>query len=305
MLNGDIDLNLLVTFDKVYQKGSVSAAAEALGVTQPAVSRSLKRLRLLLGDELFVRTSTGMEPTSFAIALAEPLAYALGTINEIVSRPVVFEPRKSTREFTIALTDIGEIYILPRLMDVLKKEAPTVTITTVRPNPASLREEMEAGRIDLAIGQLDVLDHGFFKRQLLRQGYVCMYRTGHPIASKKKMTVSDFSNAEHVVVSAKGTGHAQVEELLDRKGLRKNIRLRVPHYVALGHILKTTDLIATVPYSLAMPTLSPFRLAFCVHPVELPKLAINQFWHGRFHRDPSNQWLRTLIAEHCSSEPSQ
>ncbi len=93
--------------------------------------------------------------------------------------------------------------------------------------------------------------------------------------------------------------------LPSHQGLRKNIHLRVPHYVALGHILQTTDLIATVPYSLAIPSLSPFKLAFCEHPLELPTLAVDQFWHERLHRDPANRWLRTLIAEHCSSRPHE
>src|SRR6476659_6162696 len=128
----DIDLNLLVVFQQLFTERRVSVVADNLGLTQPAISNALNRLRKMLGDELFLRTSRGMEPTPYASQLAEPIAYALTTIHDTLSRKVEFDPASSTRKFTIAMTDIGEIHFLPKLMSKLSDIAPGVTVSTVR-----------------------------------------------------------------------------------------------------------------------------------------------------------------------------
>lgn len=290
----DLDLNLLVVFNQVLTERSVSKVADKLGVTQSAVSNCLARLRKALGDQLFLRTSHGMEPTPFAEQLAEPVAYVLGTLHSALNQRTTFDPASSQRAFTIGMTDIGEIYTLPPLMDVLERDAPDVSISTVRDTAINLKDEMEAGVVDLAIGLLPQLTAGFFQRRLLRQGYVCLLRKGHRL-SNRKLTLKDFSDATHVVVIAAGTGHAKVDELLDRSGVKRRIRLTVPHYVALGHILQRSDMVATVPALLAEKITEPFGLVAVRHPAPLPEIAINLFWHAKYHKDPANQWLRGLI----------
>src|SRR5438105_3553547 len=170
----DIDLNLLVVFHQLLLDRRVSAAADSLGLTQPAVSNALGRLRRALNDELFVRTSRGMEPTPLAQRLAEPIAQALGSLHSTLNQRASFDPRTSNRSFTIAMTDIGEIYFIPRLMAALSKAAPGVSVSTVRNQAVNLREDMEAGRVDLALGLLPQLKTGFFQRRLFRHTYVCM-----------------------------------------------------------------------------------------------------------------------------------
>jgi DNA-binding transcriptional LysR family regulator len=295
----DIDLNLLVVFNQLLAERRVGGVAQSLGITQPAVSNALMRLRRRLGDELFLRTSNGMEPTPFAARLAAPVAHALGTLHAALNQPASFDPATSTRMFVLAMTDIGEIYFLPTLMDLLSRLAPHVAISTVRNSAASLKHEMEAGRVDLALGWLPDLKAGFFQRRLFRHRYVCMFRKGH-LLDKRRMTLKEFSGAEHVVVNAAGTGHNRVDSMLDERGIARRIRLRVPHFVAVGHILRDTDLIATVPERFALRCVEPFGLAYVSHPAKLPEIAINQFWHARFHREPSNQWLRGTIAENFS-----
>jgi DNA-binding transcriptional LysR family regulator len=155
----DVDLNLLVVFHQLLAQRRVNAVAQSLGITQPAVSNALSRLRRLLGDELFLRTSRGMEPTPFAEQLAEPVAYSLGTLHSALNQRASFEPATSTRTFVLAMTDIGEIYFLPPLMEVLGRVARAVSVSTVRNASANLKEDMEAGRVDLALGLLpDFLD---------------------------------------------------------------------------------------------------------------------------------------------------
>lgn len=290
----DIDLNLLLVFNELLKSGRVHVVADRLALTQPAVSNALARLRRTLGDDLFVRTATGMRPTPFAEALAEPVAYALGAIHGALNQSAVFDPAKSRQTFTIAMTDIGEIHFLPELVERLAIAAPGVSIGTVRNQSIDLAREMEAGNVHLAIGLLPHLQAGFFQRRLLMQRYVCLYRKGHAFDGRE-ITPADFGAADHIGIVAAGTGHGIVDEMFDRLGVMRKIRLRVPHFVSVGHILCSTDLIATVPEVLARRISEPFDLAFQAHPVALPEISIGLYWHSKFHRDAGNQWLRDMI----------
>lgn len=292
----DIDLNLLVVFQQLLVTRRVSKVAENLGLTQPAVSNALARLRKLLGDELFLRTPGGMVPTPYAEQLAESVSYALAMIHGALNHRAGFEPATSQRVFRVGMTDIGEIYFLPRLLERLARDAPGVRLSTVRSTAVNLKDAMEAGTVDLAIGLLPQLKAGFFQRRLFRQPYVCLYRQGHRL-DRRRITLAEFSRAEHVVVVSEGTGHGKVDELLERMGVVRDVRLTVPHYVAIGHILQATQMVATVPEKMAQGMVAPFGLAYGAHPAQLPQVAINLFWHTKVHRDPANQWLRGLLVD--------
>jgi DNA-binding transcriptional LysR family regulator len=290
----DIDLNLLVIFNQLLIERNVSKVAENLGLGQPAVSNALARLRKLFGDELFLRTSSGMQPTPFADQLAESIGYALGMIHGAINVKNSFDPATSKRRFSIGMTDIGEIHILPGLMEKIPELAPSVSISTVRNTAINLKDAMEAGHIDLAIGLLPQLKAGFFQQRLFTQHYVCMFRDGHPL-DKKKVLASDFYEADHVAIVSTGTGHGMVDEILDKNLAQRKVKLTVPHFVAVSRILQSTNLIATVPERLAEHMAKPFGLKYIPHPVKLPQIAINLFWHAKYHKDPANQWLRGLL----------
>lgn len=292
----DIDLNLLVVFKHLLAERSVSRVAAVLDLTQPAVSNALGRLRKLLGDELFLRTATGMEPTPFAEQLADSVTYALGMIHSALNQRTSFDPATSDRPFVIGMTDIGEIYFLPALTQRLRREAPGVTISTVRNTAVNLRDDLESGKVDLAIGLLPQLKSGFFQRRLFTQRYVCLMRKGHPL-DRPKITLAQFSAAEHLLVVSEGTGHGKVDEVLRRSGVERKVILTVPHFVAIGHILQAADLVATVPERLAERMTKPFSLVAVPHPARLPEVAINVFWHAKYHKSPANQWLRALVFE--------
>jgi DNA-binding transcriptional LysR family regulator len=292
----EIDLNLLVVFNQLLLERRVSRTAEALGVSQPAVSNSLAKLRKLFGDELFLRTPQGMQPTPFADQLAESVSYAMGMIHSGINQRTSFDPLKAQQAFTIGMTDIGEIYFLPALVERLAREAPGVTLSTVRNTTVNLRDELEAGKVDLAVGLLPQLKSGFFQRRLFLQSYVCLMRHGHRLA-KKRISVAEFMAAEHLVVISAGTGHGKVDELLQRSGVDRRVRLTVPHYVSVGHILRGSDMVATVPERLADRLIEPFDLVKVPHPAKLPVVAINVFWHAKYHRSPSNTWLRSVVFE--------
>jgi len=292
----DIDLNLLVVFKQLLLDRSVSTVGEKLGLTQPAVSNSLKRLRAALKDDLFLRTSKGMEPTPYALHLAEPVIYALNTLQTALTTRDSFDPFASTRTFNLAMTDIGEMYFMPPLMEALAQRAPHIQISTLRPNAGNLKEDMESGAVDLALGLLPELQTGFFQRRLFRHRYVCMFRKDHPSA-KSPMSLRQFSELEHVGVVALNTGHGEVDGLLERAGIKRRMRLVVPHFIAVGPILHSTDLIATVPQRFAVRCEVPFGLTTSPHPAKLPDIAINLFWHAKYNRDPGNMWLRQLFVE--------
>ena len=292
----DVDLNLLIVFKHLLAERSVSRTAAALDLSQPAVSNALGRLRKLLDDELFLRTPSGMEPTPFAEQLAESVTYALGMIHGALNQRTSFDPATSKRSFVVGMTDIGEIYFLPALMQRLRKDAPRVTISTVRNTAVNLRDDLESGKVDLAIGLLPQLKGGFFQRRLFAQKYVCLMRQGHPL-DKKRITLAEFTAAEHLLVVSEGSGHGKVDEVLKRSGVERRIILAVPHFVAVGHILQATDLVATVPHRLAQRMVEPFALVAVPHPAALPEVAINVFWHAKFHKLPANQWLRGVVFE--------
>jgi DNA-binding transcriptional LysR family regulator len=291
-----IDLNLLVIFHQMLIDRRVSLSAEKLGLTQPAVSNALKRLRTLLKDELFVRTAKGMEPTPYALHLAVPVGQALDALKTAFKERDVFDPMTSTRTFTLAMTDIGEIYFMPPLLDALARLAPHIKISTLRNNVGHLTEEMEAGSVDLALGLLPQLKAGFFQRRLFKHRYVCMFRKEHPLA-KSPISLESYSALEHLGVIAANTGHSEMEALLERRGIKRHVRLIVPHFVAVGHILQSTDLIATVPERFASRCEKPFGLVTSSLPVKLPEIAINLFWHAKYNREPANMWLRQLMIE--------
>ncbi len=294
----DIDLNLLVIFQQLLQERRVSAVAANLGLSQPTISNALNRLRQQLNDELFLRTSTGMEPTAYAMQLAEPIGYALSAIHETLNQRTRFDPSNSQRKFIVGMNDIGEIYFLPKLMEILSEIAPGISISTIRTTGSNLAEDMEAGRIDIAIGWLPHLKSGFFQRRLFVQEYVCMFRRGHALERDSPLSKEDFETAEHVIVSAAGTGHATVDGSIERLGIKRNAVLSVPHFVAVGHILSATNMIATVPERFARQCVDPFDLRYAAVPLKLPEIGINLFWHSRFHKESGNQWLRGLIFDH-------
>ena len=290
----DIDLNQLVLFQHLMTERRVSRVAEKLGLTQPAVSNTLAKLRRQFGDDLFVRTPAGMMPTPFAEQLAEPIGYALAMIHSGLNQHSRFDPASAQRSLTIAMTDIGEIVFLPRLMERLRQTAPGLRVSTVRTTSEHLREDMEAGQVDLAIGPLPQLQAGFFQRRLFRQQYVCLFRRGHAMDGPA-LSLEDFTRAEHLVIVSAGTGHGRVDEQMRRAGVQRDIRLTVPHFVSVGHLLRSTDLVATVTERLAESLALPFDLAYRPHPVALPEVSINVFWHAKVHRSPVHQWLRSLV----------
>lgn len=300
-----IDLNLLRVLHELLRHRHVSRAADALGLSQPATSNALRRLRGLLGDELLVRSPGGMQPTPYALGLAEPLARALGALQDALNQRAHFQPQSSTRVFTLAMSDVGEIYFLPVLVPDLARHAPGVTLRTVSLHSPALAEALASGAIDLALGLLPQLRAGFYQQALFRQRYVCLMRRGHP-GARQPLGRAAFHAFDHVRVEAPGTGHGQqVHEQLARLKLHPRVRLTVPDFVALGHVLASTDLVATVPERLAERVCAPLGLLARPLPGRSPTVTIHQFWHAGMHGDTGHQWLRARIGTLFGSARAQ
>lgn len=293
-LPSNLDLNLLRVLVQVHADRNVSLAAEHLGMSQPAVSSALKRLREALGDRLFIPTARGMQATPLADEIAPQIASALAAIGETMACKVRFDAATSRRQFALAMTDIGEIHFLPALMRTLRACAPGVSVATVRNAAVNLRVEMEQGKVDLALGHLPDLTTDFHQRRLFTQRYVCLFRKGHPLESSSQ-PLQAYAQAEHAQVLSVGTGHGRVDEFIDKAGVERRIRLRLPHFVALADVLESSDLVATVPEVLARRSVRHFALGWRAHPVDLPPIEIRVFWHAMVHQDPANRWLRELI----------
>jgi DNA-binding transcriptional LysR family regulator len=217
-------------------------------------------------------------------------------LENALNRRDSFDPATSSRTFTLGMTDIGEIYFMPTLMEHLSRIAPSVKISTLRHHPGQLNEDMACGKVDIAIGLLPGLTTGFFQRRLFKQRYVCMFRQGHPHASQP-ITLAQYKALSHVGVTSVNTGHGEIDEWIERKGIQRKIQLHVPHFVAVGHILQSSDLIATVPERFAEKCALPFDLAISALPFKLPDIAIHVFWHAKYNREPANMWLRQLLVQ--------
>lgn len=290
----DLDLNLLRVLVQVHTDRSVSVAAANLGVSQPAVSRALVRLRAQLGDRLFVPTARGMQATPLAERLAPLVAAALGALGETLTSGLHFDAATSQRQFTLAMTDIGEVHFLPQLVKAIRHDAPGVSLATLRQTAVDLRLEMEQGRVDLALGHLPDLATDFHQRLLFQQRYVCLFRKGHPLATAAD-PLQAYADAEHALVLSPGTGHGRADEFIDKAGVLRRIRLRVPHFGALPDVLESSDLVATVPEVFARRSALRFELDHRPHPVDLPPIEIRAFWHAKVHQDPANRWLRAQV----------
>lgn len=294
-----LDLNLLVILQHLLEERSISAVARRLQLSQPAVSNALRRLRTALDDELFVRSAQGMQPTPLAERLAEPVGEALSLLSHMLDFRDAFDPAGGTRRFVVAMSDVGETHFMPTLLGLCAASSPGVRIDTVRLAGPDLRREMEAGRVDLAVGAFEDLGGSFFQRMLFRQGYLTLYREGHPTAHAD-MTRQEFIQARHLVVS-RALPYGQVNQSLERAGVVLSEHFSVPHFGAVPYIVAENDLLATVPQKLALSVAMRFGLRTLAPPLRVPYLQTNMFWSRRFHRDAANQWLRGLIVDNFAS----
>ncbi len=291
-----LDLNLLRVFDAVIRLGSVSRAAEELGMTQPSTSGQLAKLREALSDPLFVRESHGVAPTPFSENLYPYVRDALDTIGRGLKDVRQFDPQADNRTFTIIMTDIGETTILPSIIRAFSRFSPSISFRAINLPTHETPDALKSGLAELAIAYMPYLDIGFFQRKLFSTDYICLARNGHPEVAKG-VSMAAFKAAGHVVAEARGTGHFYLlEQNFDALGIDRRIKVRVPNFMSIPNIVSGTELLATVPraFGLALKD-GPPNLRGHEHPIRLPSIDVKMLWHERFHKDPAHRWLREQI----------
>lgn len=294
----DIDLNLLKVLDAVARMRSVSAAAAELQMSQPGVSSALARLRVRLGDQLLVRSSNGMMPTPFAEALVAQTRDFLVRLNAHVGEGRDFEPASSDSVFRLAMSDIGEMSMVPALIADLKLRAPSATLHSVSLPHGQLISALEQGMVDLAVGYMpDLTGAGLYQQRLFDHGFSCLMRAGHRLAERVRLRRSDYEDADHVAVHTPVRSQDLIDRTIEQKGIRRRIVMHTPHFMSLPVIIAQSDLIATVPSAVGSTFVDTGLLVSRPPPFASPRFAVKQYWHRRFHDDPRNRWLRQRLAD--------
>ncbi|USZ14368.1 LysR family transcriptional regulator [Moraxella sp. FZFQ2102] len=289
-----LDIRLLQLFHAIYTHENISHAAASLDIGQPAASIGLSKLRKHFDNQLFVRVGHQMLPTEFAKELAPLITQTLEQVRLINDYRRAFDPAISTRTFTLGLTDISHLQLVPKLAAYLHTHAPHICLNVV-PIDAATPTLMSSGQIDLAIGFIPQLEAGFYQQTLFHQHYVALVRHDHPRIAES-LSLQDYERENHLEIVPSGTGHYMAENEIQRLGVTRNIRMRMPGYLGVDAVVKNTDLIATVPEKLGF-LLDDAGCRIYPLPFELSGFDVKQHWHARMHKNSDNRWLRQVCFE--------
>jgi DNA-binding transcriptional LysR family regulator len=289
----DIDLNLLRLFDAVYRLRNVSRAAASLALSQPAASQGLARLRLGLRDALFVRAPGGVRPTPRGHRLALAIQTAIATIEGALNEGERFQPAQSRMTYRLYLSDIGEAHFLPTLMAALRREAPGVRLETSPLPHSDIRDSLDAGIIDFAMGFLPSV-RGTQQIRLTQDRYAVLLRMGHPMLERRGRsapTVHDLGRLEYIAVRS----HPETLRILQDLGLEERVRLTSANLLATSEIIKSTDLAALMPRSIARKLAEASDLDVPEPPLPRSEITVSLHWSKRFESDPAHVWMRQLL----------
>ena len=292
----DPDLHQLQVFDVLLREHSLTRAARELGVTQPALSKTLAQLRRYFDDPLFIRIAKRMEPTVKALQLQKPVRGILDRTTSLRREHTSFDPRLSHRTFNFCVVDAGLLKLLPPLVNRLLIEAPNVRLHVHQLEGKYLERWLESGKLDFAMGSFPSMPKGIRRQPLWVERYVSVARRRHPRLSSEP-TLRAFVAEKHVLVSLPSSGHAHqtMQRLLEAAIPGENILCEIPIFIAAAILVEHTDVIATLPLSVAAALAKDLNLQVITPPLKLPKIEISQYWHDRFHRDPPNEWIRSMF----------
>ncbi len=288
-----VDLNLFIVFDAIYTEANLTRAGQIVGITQPAVSNALSRLRETFNDPLFVRTAQGMVPTPMAQNIIGPVRNALQLLRVSVQESRSFNPQQANKTYRISMTDLTETVILPPLFQRLKRLAPMVQVESFLAKRRETTKELAAGRLDFAVDAPLNTDPQVRHVKLMEDRYICAMRPGHPLA-KDKLSLDEYLSLTHIQISSRRSGLGYVDLSLGKMGLQRKVTLRSQHYLMASSILMNTDMAMTVP--------ERFARRHGLHQVPLPvsdvpALETHLYWHESTDQDPANRWMREQIIE--------
>jgi DNA-binding transcriptional LysR family regulator len=295
----NLNLQSMKIFLAVLDHRAVGAAAAALGMSQSGLSTALARLRVTLGDTLFVSTASGMQPTSRAKELASPMREAVHCIEQRIMNKSTFDPAVDEREFRVAASDTAEAMYMPRALNALTRIAPRVRLRVMATAQPQLHRALSEGQVDLALGYFpDLMSAEFVRRRIGQHGFVCI------CSANNRELIRDFSlkkyvEARHVVVEAPTRTHGLLETYVQKRGIRRDAALTTPHFMSLPEIIANTELIATVPDAIAETFADNRRLARLPLPFRSPVFDAHLHWSKSVNSDPAHRWLRGILFDAC------
>ncbi|MCP4470301.1 MAG: LysR family transcriptional regulator [Gammaproteobacteria bacterium] len=306
---GRVDLNLLVYLDALLRERNVTRAADQLGLSQPAMSNGLRRLRDLFEDPLLVRTSAGMTPTERAEELQPVVRELLSTIDKAVQPRTDFDAHSAKRVFRIMASDYAESTLLPRILLKLRESAPGISLDIMTPSDVSF-QDVEQGKVDMAINRFDALPQSFHQKDIWQDGFSCLMRANNPVLGS--FTLDSYLDAQHVWVSKTGMGVGigvnpddvqrlgWVDGALARLGKKRRITLFTRHYQAAMLLAERTDLIVTLPSKAAVLQQDNSRVVIKTPPFEIPPIDLKMAWSPLLHHNPAHRWMRQLTVDAAS-----
>lgn len=293
---GGLDLNLLLVLDAVLAERSVTRAAARLGLSQPAVSNALARLRARLSDPLVVRTAHGVVPTDYALRISGPVRQALFLLHDAIASNELFDASTVSRSFTIAMSDFTAFVLLPSLLDVLGREAPGAGLNVVPWPGRRARTLLERGEIDFAVGHLSAPPVGVHSLVLFEDRFVCVASAKHP-RIRTRLTLRAYSKLSHVVVASEAsTAPTRVDRFLEERQLRRKIGLRVSSFLMVPPIVAATDMIAALGLRVAEPLSKTHGLRLLEPPFPEERRTFFLLWHERTQSARAHGWVRERVA---------
>jgi DNA-binding transcriptional LysR family regulator len=287
----ETDLNLFIAFDVIYTEKNLTKAGQVLGITQPAVSNALSRLRELFGDDLFIRTSKGMIPTPVANQIIKDVRSALSLIQNTISETEKFDPSIAEMTFKISIGDSSEYRLLPLLIKELAEVAPKIKVETYLTPRKDAPRELASGTIDFSIDPPVHSDPHLRHEKIYEEDYVMIVRKDHPILDLKKITIEDYLKLSHIHISNRKTGLGHVDMALYRLGLSRDISLRAQHFLVAPYIVEQSDLAITTTKGFAVDR----DLAWRELPFDIEPLVLHLYWHEAKDSDPSSKWMKDLM----------
>ena len=299
-----VDLNLLVYLDVLLRECNVTRAAEELGISQPAMSNSLRRLRDLFGDPILVRTSDGMTPTDRALELQPMVRKVLSAAEQAILPKTEFNPMESNRIFRIMASDYTESTLLPVLLRELRKQAPNIRLDIMTPSDVSFHD-VERGKVDMVINRFDSLPQSFHQVHLWDDSFSCVMSSNNPV--KDNWNLQSYLSSKHIWVSKTGMGVGVgmtpddvqrlgwVDEALSKQGVKRDISLFTRHYQVALLLAEQDDLIVTIPSMSAKSIAGSDRVVILEPPFEIERMRLKMVWSPLLQHDPGHKWLRQLI----------
>ena len=292
------DLNLFVVFSAIYDEGNITRAAEALSVTQPAVSNNIARLREIFDDPLFVRVKGGVSPTPLARDLIGPVRQALRILDKTINNLEVFNPRTSERTIRISMGDLAEVIILSPLVQAIRAESAGITLHNFLSSRSKTLAKLSSGEIDFAIEPVELNGPNLNSHRLVSDHFVCVLRKGHPLTNQD-LSIEGYIGLDHIQVSSRPWGAGLIDMVLSKLKSSRRVAVRVQHYLMTPKLLRESDMAITVPGAFARRIYGEEHFQLLPLPFRAPPLELWLHWHASAEDDPANRWLRERLLHLC------